>query len=92
MAQALWVTLSGYLFSLNLSKVLRMAVQPLQKFRQFADGKDATQQGLNKGDQYHWNVYSDINSQGRVLAETSTMPESNFTIVQGTLTITEAGR
>lgn len=91
MSQALWVTLSGFLFSLNLSKVLRMSVQPLQKFRQFCDGKDATQQGLNKGDQFHWNVYSDISAQGRVLLETNAMPESNFTIIQGTLTITEAG-
>jgi len=91
MAAALWVTLSGYLFSLNLSKVLRMSVQPLQKFRQFCDGKDATQQGLNKGDQYHWNIYSDTSVQGRVLDEQTTIPEANFTIAQGTLTITEAG-
>lgn len=68
-----------------------MAVQPLVKFRQFADIKDATMQGLHKGQEFHWNVYSDVATQGTVLVETSTMPETNFTITQGTLTITEYG-
>jgi hypothetical protein len=34
-----------------------------------------------------WNVYSDIATQGTTLVETTTMPESQFTITQGTLTI-----
>lgn len=38
-----------------------------------------------------WNVYSDVATQGTTLVETSTMPETNFTITQGTLTITEYG-
>ncbi|MGH8605366.1 MAG: hypothetical protein ACREXR_22025, partial [Gammaproteobacteria bacterium] len=46
----------------------------------------------NKGDTFHWNVYSDIATQGTTLVETTTMPESNFTIAQGTLTITEFGK
>lgn len=35
MAGQLWVTdsLGGYMYSLNLSKKLRMAVQPMVKFR-----------------------------------------------------------
>jgi N4-gp56 family major capsid protein len=68
-----------------------MAVQPTVKFRQFADVKDATQQGKKKGDTFTWDIYSDIGDQGTTLAETNTMPESNFTITQGTLTITEMG-
>jgi N4-gp56 family major capsid protein len=84
-------TLGGFLYSLNLSDKLRMAVQPLTKFRQFADVKDASQQGLNKGDTFHWNVFSDVATQGGVLTETNTMPESEFTITQGTLTVTEYG-
>jgi len=93
MSGQLWAvsSLGGYMYALNLSKKLRMAVQPLVKFRQFCDVKDASQQGKSKGDTYHWNVYSDIATQGTTLAETNTMPESNFTITQGTLTITEAG-
>jgi len=84
-------TLGGYMYSLNLSKVLRNAVQPMVKFRQFCDAKDATQQGKGKGDKFHWNVYSDVATQGGALTETETMPETNFTITQGTLTITEYG-
>jgi N4-gp56 family major capsid protein len=88
-----WATnsLGGFMYSDNLSKELRMAVQPLCKFRQFCDVKDAAMQGKSKGDTFHWNVYSDIATQGTKLTETTTMPESNFTITQGTLTITEFG-
>ena len=93
MAGQLWVTnsLGGYMYSDNLSKVLRMSVQPLVKFRQFADIKDAAIQGKSKGQEVHWNVYSDIATQGTTLVETSTMPETNFTITQGTMTVTEYG-
>lgn len=93
MAGQLWVTnsLGGYMYSANLSKVLRQAVQPMTKFRQFADVKDAAVQGKGKGDTFHWNIYSDIAAQGTTLVETTVMPESNFTITQGTMTITELG-
>lgn len=53
--------------------------------------KDATQQGLHKGATFHWNVYSDVATQGTKLTETTTMPETQFTITQGTLTIDEYG-
>lgn len=93
MAGQIWVTntLGGYMYSESLSKVLRYAVQPMVKFRQFADIKDAAVQGKGKGDTFHWNVYSDVATQGTSLTETSTMPETNFTITQGTMTITEYG-
>lgn len=89
----LWVTnsLGGYMYSDNLSSVLRQAVQPLVKFRQFADVKDAAIEGKGKGQEFHWNVYSDVATQGTTLVETSTMPETQFTITQGTMTITEYG-
>lgn len=79
------------MYSDNLSKELRMAVQPLCKFRQFCDVKDAAMQGKSKGDLFHWNVYSDVATQGTTLTETTTMPETQYTITQGTLTITEYG-
>ena len=93
MAGQIWLTntLGGYMWSPNLSKVLRFALQPLVKFRQFADIKDAAVQGKGKGDTFHWNMYSNVATQGTVLAETSTMAETNFTITQGTMTITEYG-
>ena len=84
-------SLGGYMHSDNLSKHLRMALQPACKFRQFASVKDASQQGKKKGDTFHWDVYSDVATQGNTLTETDTMPKTNFTITQGTLTITEAG-
>jgi N4-gp56 family major capsid protein len=84
-------TLGGYMYSLNLSKELRYALQPLIRWRQFCDAKDASQQGKHKGDKFHWNVFSDVKTQGGTLAETQVMPETNFTISQGELTITEYG-
>lgn len=88
-----WVTstLGGYMSAKNLSRKLRYALQPLVKWRQFCDAKDASQQGKKKGDTYHWDIYSDVATQGGTLTETNTMPETQFTITQGTLTITEAG-
>jgi hypothetical protein len=52
MAGQIWVTnsLGGYMYSDSLSQTLRHAVQPLVKFRQFADIKDAAVQGKGKGD------------------------------------------
>jgi N4-gp56 family major capsid protein len=93
MAGQVWATnsLGGYMYSLNLSKKLRHAVQPTIRFRQFCDIKDAVQQGKSKGDTFHWNVYSNVATQGTTLTETTTMPETQFTITQGTLTITEYG-
>jgi N4-gp56 family major capsid protein len=79
------------MYSRQLSNVLRMSVQPLVKFRQFADVRDASQQGKKKGDIFTWDVFSDVATNGGVLQETNTMPETNFTITQGTLTVTEAG-
>ncbi len=99
MVGQVWVTdsLGGLMYSDKLSRVLRMAVQPLTKFRQFCDAKDATKarnpEGnmLGKGDIFHWNIYSDVSTQGGTLVETATVPETNFTVTQGTLTVTEYG-
>ena len=91
--QQVWLTnsLGGYMWSPNLSKVLRNVVQPTVKFRQFADIKDAAIQGKGKGDTFHWNVFSDVTTRGTTLTETNVMPKTNFTITQGTMTITEYG-
>lgn len=93
MSGQVWVTntLGGYMSAKNLSKKLRYALQPLVKHRQFCDAKDASQQGKKKGDTYHWDIYSDVATQGSTLVEADIMPETNFTITQGSLTVTEAG-
>ena len=58
---------------------------------QFCDVKDPEASGRHAGANFHWNVYSDVATQGTVINEDDTMPESNFTITQGTMTITEYG-
>ena len=93
MAGQIWgiSSLGGYLYSRQLTNVLRMAVQPMVKFRQFADVQDASQQGRRKGDTFTWDITSDVATPGTVLVETNTLPQTNFTLTQGTLTVTEAG-
>lgn len=84
------------MYSDNLSRELRTALQPAVMFRQLCDAKDAAHQGLGKGDTFHWNIYSDVTDDGTIgktgISETEIMPEDNFTITQGTLTIGEFGR
>jgi len=82
-------SLGGFFYSLNLSDELREALQPMSRFRQFTDLKDAI--GKSKGQTYTWDVVQDVAAAGGTLVETATMPETNFTILQGTLTITEYG-
>ena len=77
------------MYSLELSDILRTAIQPLCKMRQFSDAKDFTDKGLHKGQLFTWNVYNDVATQGTTLTETSTVPMTNFTIAQGTGTVTE---
>ena len=40
----------------QLSKVLRMQVQPLTKFRQLCDMEDGSDKGLHSGANFVWNV------------------------------------
>ena len=91
MAQQLWVTdsLGGFLGNAKLSKQLRFAAQPLMKFRQFCQVKGAL--GANKNDTLTFDKVRNISTQGGTLVETDTIPENEFTIGQGTLTITEYG-
>lgn len=93
MAGQIWATPSegGYLYSEELSDYLRMTAQALTKFRQLCDAKDGSAKGLNRGEKFYWNVYSNISSQGRRLDERSPIPESGFTIAQRSLTVYEAG-
>jgi len=84
-------TEGGYMYSDELSNTLRQQVQPLTKFRQLCDAQDGSEKGLNRGEKFNWNVYSNVGSQGRRLAENLPMPETGFTILQHQLTVTEAG-
>jgi len=61
MSGQLWLTntLGGFMYADKLSRVLRTAVQPITKFRQFCDAKDGTKSRtpegnqLGKGDVFH---------------------------------------
>lgn len=84
-------TLGGFLYSDQLSDVLRMDLLPTVKFRQFCDAKDATEKGLHAGEKFNWNIFSRLSTGGTQLNELIEMPRANFTVRQGTLSITEYG-
>ena len=88
-----WVTdaAGGYMYSDQLSTTLRNALQPMSRFQQHCDADDFTDKGYSKGDNFHWNIYSDVATQGGRLSETTKMPETSFTITQGTGTVYEFG-
>jgi N4-gp56 family major capsid protein len=91
MSGQVWSTsaLGGYMWSPNLSRKLRTALQPMVRFRQFCDAKEAF--GLGIGATFNWNIYSDVQQAGGTLVENQVMPETNFVITQNSLTITEYG-
>lgn len=93
MAGLNWTTPSegGFLYSDEMSRYLRIQVQPLTKFRQFCDAEDGTQKGLGRGELFVWDVTSDVAVQGWQLAENQAMPETGFTVAQRSLTVTEYG-
>ena len=93
MAGQLWSsnTAGGYMYSGELSDTLRNSLQPMTRFVQHCDADDFTDKGLNAGDKFQWNVYSDVATQGGRLTESVAMPETGFTIAQSEGTIYEFG-
>ena len=91
MSGQVWNTsaLGGYMWSPNLSRKLRTALQPMVRYRQFCDAKEAF--GLGIGDTFNWNIYSNVAQAGGALSETTTMPETNFIISQASAKIVEYG-
>lgn len=81
--------LGGYLSQPELSRKLRFAAQPLFRFRQVAEPKEAW--GRGRGDTFVFNKISNIAAAGGPLTETDPIPESNFTIARGQVTMTEYG-
>lgn len=86
-----WDNDGDTMYSDELSDVLRTNVQPLTKFRQFANVKDASEKGLHRGEEYKWNRYTDVGTQGRELSENQLMPQTDITSDQASLIITEFG-
>lgn len=82
-------SLGGFFTNNELSLQLRIKAQPLKRFRQFVQIKGA--KGARRGNKVYFDKLQPIVTAGNTggLAETATIPESNFTINQGTLTISE---
>ena len=91
MGQQLFATnsLGGFFTNNQLSQQVRYKAQTLQKFRQFVDVEPAA--GTNRGNKVFFDKISNISTAGGTLIETDTIPKRNYTITQGTLTMTEYG-
>lgn len=85
----LWVTdsLGGYLGNRKLSRSIRHVAQPLMKFRQFCKIKEAL--GANNNDVIFYDKIGNVVTQGGTISETNTIPETNFPITTGQITVIE---
>jgi N4-gp56 family major capsid protein len=72
-----------------LSERLRHVAQPLFRFRQFVDVKEAI--GKSRGDTWLFDKAGNVQTQGGTLVETNTIPETQFVTQQGTGQIFEYG-
>lgn len=82
-------SLGGVMSQPYLSQKLRAVAQPLFRFRQFVDAKEAI--GKNRGDTFLFDKMQNVATQGGVLIETNTIPETQFVTNQGTCVIAEYG-
>jgi len=82
-------SLGGFLSQPYLTQRLRSVAQPMFRMRQFVDTKEAI--GKNRGESWLYDKTSNVATQGGTLVETNTIPQTNFTINQGTGSITEYG-
>lgn len=91
MAGQLWSTstLGGNHAVPYLSDRLRSIAQPMFRFRQFVDVKEAI--GKGRGDTWLFDKTGNVASAGGTLVETSTIPQTQFVTNQGTGVITEYG-
>ena len=82
-------SLGGFSTNNQLSSQIRYKAQTMQRFRQFCNSESAA--GTGRGNKVFFNKLSNISTAGGTLTETDTIPKRNFTITQGTLTMTEYG-
>jgi N4-gp56 family major capsid protein len=91
MAGQVWSvnTLGGYHAVPYLSERIRSLAQPQFRLRQFVDVKEAI--GKGRGEAWLFDKTGNVATQGGVLVETNTIPETQFVTNQGTGTINEYG-
>lgn len=82
-------SLGGFLSQPYLTQRLRAQAQPQFRFRQFVDVKESI--GKNRGDTWLFDKRGNVSTQGTVLSETNTIPQTNFSVGQGTGIVVEYG-
>ena len=92
MAGQLWsVSTQGQrLFSPLLSKEVIHAAQPKMKFVQFCEVRE--EWGKRAGETFLFDSYADIDTEGGVLTETTTIPMHGYAVYQATATMKEYGK
>jgi len=85
----LWVDDSGVLYSPRLSAKLQFSAQPMMRFREYVDIKEAF--GKQVGESVNWDKIANVTNYGGKVAETSVMPTTRQAITKGTLSVTEYG-
>lgn len=91
MAGQIWATssLGSVMAQPYLSDRLRHVAQPMFRFRQFADVKEAI--GRGRGESFLFDKSGNVATQGGTLVETDTIPQTQYATTQGTAVITEYG-
>jgi hypothetical protein len=85
----LWVDDSGVLYSPRLSAKLQFSAQPMFRFREYVDIKEAF--GKQVGESVNWDKIANVTNFGGKIVETATMPTTRQAITKGTLSVTEYG-
>lgn len=91
MAGMLWATNSvgGFLANPKIDKILQFSTQPLSRFRQFTEIKNAF--GKQSGETFNWDKIANVSNPGGRLVETDTMHKTQQIISKGTMSIYEYG-
>lgn len=82
-------SLGGNLSQAYLTKYLRYVSQPLTRFRQICDVKEAI--GKHRGDTFNFDIVANIGTAGATLSEAAVIPSAEFTVTKGTGTVYEFG-
>lgn len=92
MASLAWTLTSfgSYLSNTDFSEKVRYAAQPKMLFRRFVDQEAET--GMKRGGEVSlFDKLRNVATAGGSLTETTTIPKTNFQIVQDSLTVYEWG-
>lgn len=83
-------SLGGFTSVPYLTDKLRQVSQPQFRFRQFVDVREEI--GKGAGDTWYYDKRGNVATQGTILTETATIPQTQFVLGQGTGVVTEYGK